>query len=183
MNKIVCALFAAVQLSSAQPGVPIIFPFDPVAQGPPAPMVCNIPCQSGAPCTSPCAQKTGLEAINIENPTKSWSLSCSAQASCFGSEFNINYGPNGMTKFLDHITISSPFAAYGAHITINNQQTAESVKVIKIECGAGNCAGATFEFIGADFGDLKCEEYGGCGAGCQVIQHNNAVNCDLVSTT
>merc|ERR1712244_184657 len=68
----------------------------------------------------------------------------------FGSEFNINYGPNGMTKFLDYITISSPFAAYGAHITINNQQTAESVKVIKIECGAGNCAGATFEFIGAD---------------------------------
>ena len=41
-----------------------------------------------------------------------------------------------------------------------------------------------FGFLNADYGDIKCDEYKGCGAGCMVEMPPSApVPCDQVSTT
>eukprot|EP01083_Nonionella_stella_P312573 1118537_1 len=165
---------SAVHIPTTVPGVTI-----PANAGPPANVVCNIPCSN----TNCPAESCAAKITNYENPSNSFTMSCTARGSCAGSQININYGANGAIKFLESLVFSAEYAVYGATITINNQQTQENVKVRTIECGTGNCAGASFVFIGADYGDLKCEEYGGCGAGCTVTQHDVVKPCDTVSTT
>merc|ERR1712212_969870 len=110
--------------------------------------------------------------------------------SCAKSQFTFEYPVGGMITQLDSIKVGAPYALYGSTVTFDNKQ-AEGVKVIAIECGQGNCAGATFVFNNADYGDIKCAEMidGGCGPRCFVeIQGSGgnpatSVTCDQVSTT
>eukprot|EP01083_Nonionella_stella_P109991 321471_1 len=159
--------------------IPVTIPEIPANAGPPANIMCNIPC-SNAVCASDCAGKIFA---TVNNPGNGFEIGCLASGSCAGSQININYSAGGMTRFLPLIKISGQYAIYGATITINSQQTGVGLKVTEIDCGKGNCAGGHFVFIGADFGDIKCEEYGGCGTDCFVTQHGVKVSCDSVSTT
>jgi len=202
MNKIFIALCAIYDISFGSRLLLQTSPWSlptggsqtlPGVATPVQPLVCNEPCTSSTSCPSTCAQRNGAACvegvacatapIEINNPTKAFSMEFNAQGAAAWSVINVNYGPSGMTKELPAININAPQALYQATIRINNQQLNEQVKVTEINCGAGLCVGATFEFINADFGDLKCDEYAGCGADCEVVMHGVPVACDLVSTT
>merc|ERR1711972_1241411 len=93
-------------------------------------------------------------------------------------------GDSGVTRYMDSIKVSAPYALYGSTITFDNLARGEGLTVRTVECGQQNCAGATFVFLNADYEDIKCEEYQGCGAGCMVSMPPDApISCDLVSTT
>ena len=104
-------------------------------------------------------------------------MECTAYGSCAHSQININTAGTQLRE-IDSIKISGDYAAYKATITGTNVG-----KVKTIECGAGLCEGANFVFVNSDYGDLKCEEYRGCGVGCTMTQHGVKVPCDQVSTT
>lgn len=147
--------------------------------GPLQKLTCKDPCVTSANCPSECARITKT----IESPPNSFTLECSAMGACAGSTIMIDYPAGGVKKFVNSIKVSAPYALYGSSVTINNRQT-QGIKVVTIECDVGNCAGASFVFINAWFGDLKCDEYIGCGAGCFVESGGMApVPCDSVSTT
>jgi len=149
------------------------------AGGPLQKLTCKDPCVTSANCPSECARITKT----IESPPNSFTLECSAMGACAGSTIMIDYPAGGVKKFVNSIKVSAPYALYGSSVTINNQQT-QGIKVVTIECDTGNCAGASFVFNNAWFGDLKCDEYIGCGAGCFVESGGMPpVPCDSVSTT
>jgi hypothetical protein len=82
------------------------------------------------------------------------------------------------------IQVGADYALYGSTITFDNSARGTGLTVRTIDCGQTLCAGATFVFLNADFGDITCEEYSGCGAGCMVEMPPDApVPCDQVSTT
>merc|ERR1712154_747700 len=145
------------------------------AEAIPQSMNCNLECKTSANCPSTCAQQTKT----FNNPSPGWAFECTGIVSCAASTYTIN-GGGGVNGILNGIKASAPYALYGTTITVNN------VRLTEVDCGAGNCAGATFIFgAGGDYGDIKCEEYGGCGAGCQVQKSptDALVPCDQVSTT
>jgi len=153
------------------------------AGGPLQKLTCKDPCVTSANCPSECAQITKT----IESPPNSFTLECSAMGSCAGSEIMLDYPAGGVKKFVNSIKVGAPYALYGSLVTINNNQ-AQGIKVVTIECqttlGQGNCAMASFVFNNAWFGDLKCDEYIGCGDGCTVTSGGQPpVSCDSVSTT
>jgi len=119
----------------------------------------------------------------IENPPNSFTMECQAPGSCAQSQFTFTYS-GGMTKFLESIKAGAPYALYGSTFTIDNTARGQGLTVRTIECGHQLCAGATFRFLNADYGDIKCDEYAGCGSGCTVIMPPDMpVPCDQVSTT
>jgi len=178
---------AAVATQPVTPIVPVAT-MVPVITAPLTPLppitekICNLPCTTAANCPSTCAQR--IE--SIESPANSFTMECTAIGSCAQSKFTIVYPPNPLgapITELDSIKVGAAFALYGSTVTIESRQ-ADAVKVIAIECGPGNCAGAKFVFVNADYGDIKCNEvqYGGCGQGCLVeFNGDPAVSCDLVS--
>jgi hypothetical protein len=165
MLSIVAGLFSlyAVQPSSAQTlipgfGAPSTGGAASGCQGGSA-----LPCTSTANCQSPCA----MGEFMVATPN----FDCKMAGSCAASTFNIQGGMNS-------ITFGTAYAAYGS--TFNLQ----GGLVIAIECGSGFCGGATFNVLpGADFSDLKCDEYQGCGAGCTVCQGGQCQDCYNVATT
>ena len=164
------------------PAPAAIIPIIPPPAGPnttPLSLVCDLPCTDTANCPSGCAQQMRT----ISNVGNSFTMECSNRGSCAASQYTFVY-EGGMTRYMDSIQVSAPYALFGSTVTIDNTARGGGLTVRSIECGAGNCAGATFNFLNADFGDIKCEEYGGCGAGCMVSMPPDApVPCDQVSTT
>ena len=74
-------------------------------------------------------------------------------------------------------------ALHESTITIDNSARGTNLVVRSIECGGGLCAGATFRILNADYGDIKYEEYIGCGDGCMVENPAEAFQCgDLMKT-
>merc|ERR1711972_740466 len=114
-------------------------------------LTCDEPCVTSANCLSECAQMTRT----IVSPPDSFVLECSEMGACSGSTITFDYPQSGVAKFVNSIKASAPYALYGSTVTINNEQTL-GIKVITIECDKGYCAGATFVFNNAYFGDLKC---------------------------
>jgi len=159
--------------------IQIIPPPPAPGSGTPLSLVCDLPCQDTANCPSGCAQQVRT----ISNPGNSFTMECSNRGSCAASQYSFVY-EGGMTRYMDSIQVSAPYALYGSTVTIDNTARGTGMTVRAIECGQQNCAGATFRFLNADFGDIKCEEYNGCGAGCMVEMPPDApVPCDQVSTT
>jgi len=159
--------------------VPIIPPAPSPGTGTPLEIKCGDPCIDTAHCPSQCAQQIR----NVMNPGNSFVMECVATGSCAQSHFTFTY-TGGMTKYLEGIVAGANYALYGSTITIDNTARGQGLTVRSIECGGGLCSGATFEFLNADYGDIKCEEYVGCGAGCMVSMPPDApVPCDQVSTT
>jgi len=162
------------------PTVPAI-PLIPVPSGPGGgPLLelkCGLPCTDSANCPSTCAQTMRT----IENPPNSFTMECVATGACAQSAFTFLYS-GGMTTYLESITAGAPYAFYGSTITVDNSGRATNLVVRTIECGSRLCAGATFRFLNADYGDIKCDEYNGCGSGCTVHMPPDApVPCDQVS--
>jgi len=119
----------------------------------------------------------------VANPPNNFVMECSAAGACAASTYTFNWAAGGVVKYMNSIKVSALYALYGSTITLNNQQ-AQSIKLITVECGTGNCAGASFVLNNAYIGDLKCDEYIGCGTGCTVsVDGQPAVACDSVSTT
>jgi len=119
----------------------------------------------------------------IENPPNSFVMECQAEGACAQSQFTFTYS-GGMTLYLESIKAGADFALYGSTFTIDNTARGSGLTVRSIECGHGLCAGATFRFLNADYGDIKCDEYKGCGSGCMVeMPPDMPVPCDQVSTT
>merc|ERR1712083_1269604 len=119
---------------------------------------CGQPCINTANCPSMCAQTIRT----IENPTNAFTMECVATGACAQSQFTFTY-TGGMTKYLESIKAGANYAMYGSTFTIDNTARGQGLTVRSIECG-GLCAGATFRFLNSDYGDIKCEEYVGCGA-------------------
>jgi hypothetical protein len=170
----------AVPVTPTMPAiVPIIPPAPAPGSGTPLELNCGQPCINTANCPSLCAQQIRT----IENPGNSFTMECVATGACAQSQFTFTY-TGGMTKYLEGITMGANYAAYGSTFTIDNTARGQGLTVRTVDCGGGLCAGATFRFLNADFGDIKCEEYVGCGAGCMVEMPPDApVPCDQVSTT
>jgi len=159
-------------------GFAIIPPPPSPGSGTPLSLVCDLPCESTANCPSACAQSMRT----ITNPGNSFSMECTGRGSCAASQYTFAY-TGGNTRYMDSITVGAPYALYGSTITIDNSGNGGGLTVRTIDCGQTLCAGATFRFLNADFGDLTCEEYNGCGAGCMVEMPPDApISCDLVST-
>merc|ERR1712087_535844 len=171
---------APVVPTTQAPG-PVIIPIIPPPAGPnttPLSLVCDLPCVDTANCPSSCAQSIRT----ITDPGNSFTMECSNRGSCAQSSFTFAY-TGGMTRYMDSIQVSAQYALYGSTITIDNSGNGGGLTVRTIDCGMQNCAGATFNFLNADFGDITCEEYKGCGAGCMVSMPPDApISCDLVST-
>merc|ERR1712087_554270 len=121
----------------------------------------NLPCTSTANCQSPCAM--GEFMITAPN------MECTAAGLCAASTFNVQGSMNA-------IKFGTADAAYGSTFNIQGY-------VREITCDVGFCAGVSFNFIGGDYGDIKCEEYGGCGAGCTACQGGVCQPCDNVEIT
>ena len=139
---------------------------------------CGLPCTDSANCPSTCAQTMRT----IENPPNSFTMECSATGACAQSEFTFSY-TGGMTTYFEGIKAGAPYALYGSTFTFDNYGRGTNLVVRSIECGSELCAGATFRFLNADYGDIKCDEYSGCGVGCTVhIPPDAPVPCDQVST-
>jgi len=173
----------AVPVAPAEPQGPVIVPIVPPPPSPgsgtPLEINCNSPCLNTANCPSTCAQQIRT----IENPGNSFTMECVATGACAQSQYTFTY-TGGMTKYLESIKAGANYALYGSTITIDNSARGTNLVVRSIECGGGLCAGATFRFLNADYGDIKCEEYIGCGDGCMVEMPPDApVPCDQVSTT
>jgi len=159
--------------------VPIIPPAPSPGTGTPLEINCGQPCVNTANCPSACAQVIRT----VENPSNSFTMECVATGACAQSQYTFTY-TGGMTKYLESIKAGANYAMYGSTFTIDNTARGTNLVVRKIECGGGLCAGATFRFLNADYGDIQCEEYVGCGAGCMVEMPPDApVPCDQVSTT
>jgi len=192
-------LLQAFPASPAQPAAPAppsggsMIPAEPVppiiaiiptpgpgqAAGPLAKIQCKDPCMTSVNCPSTCAMSTET----VQNPANNFVMECSAAGACAASQFTFEWVAGGVTKFFNSIKVGAPYALYGSTITLDNKQ-AQSIKLITVECGTGNCAGATFVLNNAYIGDLKCDEYIGCGTGCMVsVDGAPAVTCDSVSTT
>jgi len=170
---------AAVVPEPSSVVIPIIPPPATAGSGTPLSLVCDLPCESTANCPSGCAQQMRT----ISNPGNSFTMECSNRGSCAASQYTFVY-EGGNTRYMDSIQVSAAYALYGSTVTIDNSARGTGMTVRAIECGQQNCAGATFVFLNADFGDIKCEEYNGCGAGCMVEMPPDApVPCDQVSTT
>merc|ERR1719474_985538 len=105
--------------------------------------------------------------MTVTNPSNSFVMECQASGACAQSQYTFSY-TGGMTTFLESIKAGAPYALYGSTFTIDNTARGTNLVVRTIECGHGLCAGATFRFLNADYGDIKCDEYAGCGAGCMV---------------
>ena len=163
---------------ASAPVIPVI----PPLVGPnstPLSLVCDLPCTDTANCPSDCAQQIRT----ISNPGNSFTMECSNRGACAASQYTFVYD-GGATRYMDSIKVSASYALYGSTITIDNTARGEGLTVREIECGEQNCAGATFNFLNADYEDIKCDEYQGCGAGCMVSMPPDApISCDLVSTT
>jgi len=170
----------AIPVAPAPPAiVPIIPPAPSPGSGTPGFLNCELPCTDTANCPSTCAQQIRT----VENPGNSFTMECVAKGACAQSQFTFTY-TGGMTKYLESIKAGAPYAMYGSTFTIDNSARGTNLVVRTIECGGGLCSGATFRFLNADYGDIKCEEYVGCGAGCMVEMPPDApVPCDQVSTT
>jgi hypothetical protein len=124
-----------------------------------------------------------MTTTSVDNPPNNMVMECSAAGSCAASTYEFNWAAGGVMKFFNSIKVGAPYALYGSTITLNNNQ-AQSIKLITVECSTGHCAGASFVLNNAYIGDLKCDEYIGCGAGCTVsVDGAPAVACDSVSTT
>jgi len=165
------------------PPATAIIPIIPPPAGPsatPLSMVCGLECTSTANCPSLCAQQIRV----IDSPGNSFTMECTGAGSCAASQYTFNYANAGaLTRYFEGIQVGAAYALYGSTITFDNSLRGGGLTVRSIDCGAGLCAGATFRFLNADFGDISCEEYGGCGAGCMVEMPPDApVSCDLVST-
>lgn len=182
--------FPAVTPPAANPVTPVTptepmmpIPIIPVPAGPGSgPLLelnCGDPCVNTANCPSSCAQT--IRTIN--NPPNSFTMECVASGACAASQFTFEYS-GGMTTYLEGIKAGAPYALYGSTFTVDNTARGTNLVVRTIECGHGLCAGATFRFLNADFGDITCDEYAGCGAGCMVeMPPDMPVPCDQVSTT
>jgi len=158
--------------------IPIIPPPASPGSGTPLSLVCDLTCTDTANCPSGCAQQRRT----IQNAGNSFTMECSARGSCAASQYSFVYS-GGMTRYMDSIQVSAPYALYGSTIEIDNSARGGGLTVRTIDCGMQNCAGATFRFLNADYGDITCEEYNGCGAGCMVEMPPDApISCDLVST-
>jgi len=158
--------------------IPIIPPPPSPGSGTPLSLVCDLPCTDTANCPSGCAQQ--MRTIN--NAGNSFTMECSQRGSCAASQYTFSYS-GSRTRYMDSIQVSAPYALYGSTITIDNSGNGGGLTVRTIDCGMQNCAGATFRFLNADYGDITCEEYNGCGAGCMVEMPPDApISCDLVST-
>jgi len=159
--------------------IPIIPPAPAPGSGTPLELNCGLPCVNTANCPSQCAQTIRT----IENPTNAFTMECVATGACAQSQYTFTY-TGGMTRYLEGIKAGANYAMYGSTFTIDNSARGGGLTVRTIECGGGLCAGATFRFLNADYGDITCEEYVGCGAGCMVEMPPDApVPCDQVSTT
>merc|ERR1712129_621211 len=97
-------------------------------------------------------------------------LPCTSTANC--------QSPCAMGEFAISGSMECTAAGSCAASTFNVQGY-----VREISCDVGFCAGVSFNFIGGSYGDIKCEEYGGCGAGCTVCMGGVCQPCDNVSTT
>lgn len=168
------------------PSLPVptsVIPIIPPPSGPgaaaPLEVICGDPCINTANCPSSCAQTM----MTVTNPSNSFVMECQASGACAQSQYTFSY-TGGMTTFLESIKSGAPYALYGSTFTIDNTARGTNLVVRTIECGHGLCAGATFRFLNADYGDIKCDEYAGCGAGCMVeMPPDMPVPCDQVSTT
>jgi len=159
--------------------IPIIPPPAAPGSGTPLSLVCDLPCVDSANCPSGCAQQMRT----ISNPGNSFTMECTGRGSCAASQYTFVYD-GGMTRYMAGIQVGADYALYGSTITFDNTARGGGLTVREIDCGQKLCAGATFVFLNADFGDIKCEEYNGCGAGCMVEMPPDApVPCDQVSTT
>jgi len=159
--------------------IPLIPPLQGPGGGPLLELKCDLPCTDTANCPSTCAQTIRT----IENPPTSFTMECVAVGACAQSDYTFSYS-GGMATFMEGIKAGSPYALYGSTFTVDNSGRGTNLVVRTIECGNGLCAGATFRFLNADYGDIKCDEYDGCGAGCTVHMPPSApVSCDQVSTT
>lgn len=168
-----------IPVETMPPIIAIIPTAGPNGGGPLTKLQCKDPCMTTVNCPSTCAQTTQT----VENPSNNFVMECSAAGACAASTFNFNWGVGGVMKFFNSIKVGAPYGLYGSTVVLNNQQ-AQSIKLITVECGTGNCAGATFVLNNAYIGDLKCDEYIGCGSGCTVsVDGAPAVTCDSVSTT
>jgi len=159
--------------------IPLIPPPQGPGGGPLLELNCPDRCTDTANCPSTCAQTIRT----IENPPTSFTMECVAVGACAQSDYTFAYS-GGMTTFMEGIKAGAPYALYGSTFTVDNSGRGTNLVVRAIECGNGLCAGATFRFLNADYGDIKCDEYDGCGAGCTVHMPPSApVSCDQVSTT
>jgi len=140
---------------------------------------CPDPCMTSVNCPSTCA----MTDQTVTNPPNNFVMECSAPGACAAANYEFTWAAGGVMKFFNSIKVGSPYGLYGSTITLNNQQ-AQSIKLITVECSTGHCAGASFVLNNAYIGDLKCDEYIGCGSGCTVsVDGAPAVTCDSVSTT
>lgn len=170
---------AVTPVQTMPPIINIIPTAGPNGGGAIAKITCSDPCMTSVNCPSTCAMTTQT----VDNPPNSFVMECSAAGACAASTYEFTWAAGGVRKFFNSIKVGAPYALYGSTITLNNQQ-ALAIKLITIECKAGNCAGATFVLNNAYIGDLKCDEYVGCGGGCTVsVDGAPAVTCDSVSTT
>jgi len=161
--------------------IPIIPPPATPGSGTPLSLVCGLECTSTANCPSTCAQTVRT----IDAPGNSFTMECTGMGSCAASQYTFDYASAGaLTRYFEGIQVGAAYALYGSTITFDNSARGGGLTVRTIDCGQTLCAGATFRFLNADFGDITCEEYSGCGAGCMVEMPPDApVACDLVSTT
>merc|ERR1719361_965289 len=176
---------APVEPVAVVPQTPVVIPIIPPpatpGSGTPLSLVCGLECTSTANCPSTCAQTIRT----IDAPGNSFTMECTGMGSCAASQYTFNYANAGaMTRYFEGIQVGAQYALYGSTITFDNSARGGGLTVRTIDCGQTLCAGATFRFLNADFGDITCEEYSGCGAGCMVEMPPDApVACDLVSTT
>merc|ERR1711971_747846 len=99
----------------------------------------------------------------IEKPTNAFTMECVATGACVQFVFLFIF-IGRRSKYLESIKAGANYQMYGSTFTIDNTARGQGLTVRSIECGGGLCAGATFRFLNSDYGDIKCEEYVGCGA-------------------
>jgi len=170
---------SGLPVQTMPPIINIIPTFPGPNGGPITKIQCPDPCTTSVNCPSTCAMTTEV----VENPPNNFVMECSAPGSCAASSYTFNWEAGGVTKYMNSIKVGSAYALYGSTITLQNFQ-AQSIKLITIECSTGHCAQASFVLHNVYIGDLKCDEYIGCGSGCTVAVDGAApVSCDSVSTT
>jgi len=163
--------------------IPIIPPPATPGSGTPLSLVCGLTCESGVPGSATCPSMCAQQMRTIQNPGNSFTMECTGRGACAQSQYTFAY-TGGNTRYMDSIQVGADYALYGSTITFDNTARGTGLTVRTIDCGQTLCAGATFRFLNADFGDITCEEYSGCGAGCMVEMPPDApISCDLVSTT
>merc|ERR1719211_166612 len=90
-------------------------------------------------------------------------MECFAIGSCADSQFTFLY-----TTSRSRTTIKAATdALYDSTITIDNSAVDDSILTLDIDCGEGNCAGATFVFINVEHVLFHCDD-AECGADCTV---------------